>query len=566
MSLGALTQPISPQRTETLMEPFAVVCGCDEKYAQHTCVLLRSLLENNPKTSFAIFIIVPSNFPAAMQSMLTDSMPSGEHSLTFLPVCNESLISTLPRWGWVSYAVYYPLMIPDLLPAAVRRVLYLDADIVVTGDISDLLHIDMSQHPLAAALEPSLDESPEFRKKINLDQSIPYFNSGVMVLNLDRWRSENIGRRALDFLTAHPEYIVFHDQCALNQIIRGNFLILSKEWNFRTHLDASIERAKHARILHFSSENKPWLFMSEYPLKEEYWKYLKKTEWKNYVEPDRTLAKVVRKTLSRYFPKILSKSDNFAKSLHLHLSLFGIRGVARRAMMGLLRSTAIFGARLPRAQQSVLIRLGTMDVAEYQHVFIYDEYGFRLPPKASVIIDVGANIGMSAVYFSQRYPNAKIIAIEPEPNNFDVLSKNAALFPRIVPVHARLWNRDGFFSICDGAESGRKPASAGSVSSDILVPSLTLNTLLSEYGIEEIDLLKIDAKGAECEIFEDFSTWIDRVKVVCVELHDRFRPAFRDRFRPGCSQAFEIATADFPIKWQRGELTCAAREGAILQR
>jgi FkbM family methyltransferase len=247
---------------------------------------------------------------------------------------------------------------------------------------------------------------------------------------------------------------------------------------------------------------------------------------------------------------------NVARSLRQHFSLFGMRGVVRRATIGMPGSTAIFSAPLPRTQQSVLIRLGTTDVAAYEHVFIDDEYGFRLHPNASVIIDVGANCGMSAVYFSQQYPDAKIIAIEPEPNNFDVLSKNAKLFTRIAPVHAGLWNRDGFISVprwTGWGTSVRDPSGP----SDILVPSLTLNTLLAQYGIEEIDLLKIDAEGAECEIFEDFSTWIDRVKVVCAELHDRFRP--------GCSKAFENATANFPIKFRHGTLSCAAREGAILK-
>jgi lipopolysaccharide biosynthesis glycosyltransferase len=115
-------------------------------------------------------------------------------------------------------------MIADLLPE-ISRALYLDSDIVVMGDISGMLHLDLSQYPLAAALD-AFDASPLFKRKISLGQSVPYFNSGVMLLNLDRWRSENIGRRALDFAATNPQYIVYWDQCALNNIIRGNFLVL----------------------------------------------------------------------------------------------------------------------------------------------------------------------------------------------------------------------------------------------------------------------------------------------------------------------------------------------------
>jgi len=306
------------------MEPFSVVAACDEKFAQHTSVMLRSLLENNPKIGLRIFILVPSEFPPDIRSMITNSMPSGEYSLTFLRVCDQNLCGTLaswgrswsgyaltaakyaaglggklnrrpsarwrrsgPIWGWVSHVTYYKLMIADLLPAEITRALYLDSDIIVRGDISDMLHLDLSQYPLAAALDEK-DKWPEFKQNINLGQSIRYFNAGVMLLNLDRWRSENLGRRALEFAAAYPHQIVFWDQCALNHIIQGNFLILSKEWNFtRADVDESIARADHAKVLHFTTEHKPWLSMSNHPLNGEYWKYLQRTQWKHYVEPNK---------------------------------------------------------------------------------------------------------------------------------------------------------------------------------------------------------------------------------------------------------------------------------------
>lgn len=215
----------------------------------------------------------------------------------------------------------------------------------------------------------------------------------------------------------------------------------------------------------------------------------------------------------------------------------------------------MFSASTPRAQGNVLIRLGTTDVAAFEHVFLEEDYGFRLR-HPSVIVDVGANVGMSAVYFAQRYPEAKVIAIEPEPGNFNILSSNAKLFRTIVPIHAGLWNRDGFIAIQDGGHGSWGMRVSDEINpSAVLVRSLKFTTLLAEYGIEQIDLLKIDAEGAECEILEDFSGWISRVNVICAELHDRFRP--------GCLRAFEIATADFPVKWRRGELLCAARNDTI---
>jgi lipopolysaccharide biosynthesis glycosyltransferase len=304
------------------METFAVVTACDDKFAQHTSVMLRSLLENNPKTTFRIFVLVPSDFPTNIQSMITNSMPSGTYSLTFIQVRYQGL-SALKIWGWVSHTAYYRLMIADLLPE-ISRALYLDSDIVVMGDISGMLHLDLSQYPLAAALD-AFDASPLFKRKISLGQSVPYFNSGVMLLNLDRWRSENIGRRALDFAATNPQYIVYWDQCALNNIIRGNFLVLPKEWNFqRADVDfdvtnsKSIERAKRAKVLHFTTNDKPWFFRSTHPLKGEYWKYLQRTEWKHYVEPDITFKRMVLNALRSHLPSFSPSVERIYTSIKNH--------------------------------------------------------------------------------------------------------------------------------------------------------------------------------------------------------------------------------------------------------
>jgi FkbM family methyltransferase len=213
-----------------------------------------------------------------------------------------------------------------------------------------------------------------------------------------------------------------------------------------------------------------------------------------------------------------------------------------------------FRAPIPNSSRRVLLRLGTTDVAAFEHVFVNDEYALPLAKEPSVVVDAGANIGMSAIYFAVRYPNARIIAIEPDARNFGVLKQNVESYPMITPVNAALWNQDGVVSLQDA------PASAwgvrvSAVATGDLVRSITLPTLLKEFQIERVDLFKIDIEGAERELFEDASEWIGGVNVICAELHDRFRP--------GCSAAFEHATAAFHTKWRRGELKCVAREGAV---
>ena len=126
------------------------------------------------------------------------------------------------------------------------------------------------------------------------------------------------------------------------------------------------------------------------------------------------------------------------QSAYKHFELFGTRGVAARAITAIPGVSNEFLARVPNRSDKVIVRLGTTDVAAFEHVFVQREYGFDLIKPPKVIIDAGANVGMSAVYFALRYPVAKIVAIEPELTSFRILEKNARLFPQIIPIRAAL--------------------------------------------------------------------------------------------------------------------------------
>jgi len=161
---------------------------------------------------------------------------------------------------------------------------------------------------------------------------------------------------------------------------------------------------------------------------------------------------------------------------------------------------------------------------------------------------------MASVYFTHRYPEAKVIAIEAEASNFSVLARNVQPYPAIVPVHAALWNRDGQISV-----GGPDPATGASGKWAFVtheggpgakVRAVTMNTLMREMCIQVIDLAKIDIEGAEQEVFED-TRWLTAMGCLMIELHDRFRP--------GCSEAVESAMRGF-VRSQRGETAFYVRK------
>ena len=159
---------------------------------------------------------------------------------------------------------------------------------------------------------------------------------------------------------------------------------------------------------------------------------------------------------------------------------------------------------------------------------------------------------MASIYFTHRYPEAKIIAIEPEASNFAVLVKNVQPYPTIIPIHAALWNRDGEISVSEPDPSTGFSGKWGFVTHEgpgVKVRAISMPTLMGEMGIRSVDLLKVDIEGAEKEVFEA-CTWIQDIRALMIELHDRFRP--------GCSEAVNSVMQGFS-KLQRGEITLYVR-------
>jgi FkbM family methyltransferase len=181
------------------------------------------------------------------------------------------------------------------------------------------------------------------------------------------------------------------------------------------------------------------------------------------------------------------------------------------------------------------------------------EYAFDLPFSPKSIVDAGANIGMASIYFAQRFPNAKVIAIEAEALNFAALVRNVRPYPSIIPIHAALWNRDGEIGVSQpdpATGSGGEWAFVTHEGSGVKVRAIGMRTLMKEMQIRSVDLLKVDIEGAEKEVFEACD-WMDDIRCLMIELHDRFKP--------GCSEAVNSVVQGYS-KLQRGETTLYVRE------
>jgi len=177
---------------------------------------------------------------------------------------------------------------------------------------------------------------------------------------------------------------------------------------------------------------------------------------------------------------------------------------------GLPRPVPLRNLRYP-----ILIRPGTQDSAHVINNIVREEYGHSIAGEPDYIIDAGAYIGDTATYFLSRFPQAKVIALEPNPDSYEMAMRNLEPYgERVILLQKGLFSDEKvhFFS---GSGTGAAIASSG-----FEIECTTIPSLLEQYSIPRIGILKMDIEGAEEAIFlskpED---WLDRVDLLIIEIH-----------------------------------------------
>ena len=202
----------------------------------------------------------------------------------------------------------------------------------------------------------------------------------------------------------------------------------------------------------------------------------------------------------------------------------------------MIRSCLSENARVtPRGMKPLHVRTRTSDLLVFEHVFVTNEFDSickNLSP-ASFIIDAGANAGYTTARFAASCPGARIIALEPEPENHAQLLKNTGGYPNVTALNAALWCDNTPLKVVNPGkrEHGFQVRAADGGSTGYEVPSHTVPDLMRMAGAEKIDLLKIDIESAEYEVFnESCKDWIHKVDTISIELHDKIRPGCASRF------------------------------------
>jgi len=154
----------------------------------------------------------------------------------------------------------------------------------------------------------------------------------------------------------------------------------------------------------------------------------------------------------------------------------------------------------------------------------YDIPSSLLPTeKVRIIIDCGANIGITSLFLATRYPDATILSVEPHPENFALLKANVAEVPRILPIHACVTGtpQKAIRFTTNQAAWGNRIATDADTNGSVWIPAITIDELCKRNGIEKIDLLKLDIEGAEQQVLQN-GTFLARTEHIVVELHGEY--------------------------------------------
>jgi len=221
-----------------------------------------------------------------------------------------------------------------------------------------------------------------------------------------------------------------------------------------------------------------------------------------------------------------------------------------RCLLASQQQSELTFIKVKRHPNALACRQGTTDAYMLWHTLVDEQHKVELPiGEPSVIFDLGANVGYTAVEFARLYPEARIVAVELDSENASVARQNISPFAeRCTLIEGAVWSVDGQINYGGGGAHGLRVNGTESHTADRLAPAYTIDTLMSITDVEHIDFLKMDIEGAEAEVVQENSPWLRHVKVLNLEVHLRSISAEEGKRRLEASGFRGVPDAHNP-KW-----------------
>lgn len=303
-----------------------IVFASDDNYAQHIAVVIASIMAKTKEK--VCFFVINDNISSEKITKLKNTAVKLNTTIEFISVPEEKFKNVYLS-GHVSKAAYFRLALADIMPDDIEKAIYLDVDLLVYDDIAKLWQYDIKEYALAAVPDFGIMASNRLcrqkKEVIGLPKGKAYFNSGVLLINLKKWRQENYTKQIFEIINENQ--FPHHDQDALNKLFMESWLPVELRWNVippvynlfpkvlvnKVFRKQALEAKRNPGIVHYAGRYKPWEFALYVGFNDMYYKYLKQTAFANEKMPQQSknmhgksiARQLIRLKIANFWTKIL---------------------------------------------------------------------------------------------------------------------------------------------------------------------------------------------------------------------------------------------------------------------
>jgi lipopolysaccharide biosynthesis glycosyltransferase len=259
------------------MQTLHVAMALDRNCILGCAVSMRSVVDNAVGDVAFHFHVACNGIDQRTRERLARSLDGAAHPARIsFSEFDAAPYTRLTRSKLITRTAYAILDIGEQLPPAVNRCITLDCDLVFERNAAELWRTDLGGCTAGAVDNGSIEETRRYQKRLGLKET-RYFNSGVLLVDLDRWRGRGVRERALEGAVRVGPDLILHDQDALNMALDGDWMALDSRWNVGVHLPELDVRIP--TVIHYMAAPKPWHVDYDRPLPERFFRYLDRTDF-----------------------------------------------------------------------------------------------------------------------------------------------------------------------------------------------------------------------------------------------------------------------------------------------
>ncbi len=289
----------------------------------HVAASIASLISYNKNISIHLFYEIED----VVWKGRLEKIVRKKNSRIYFHLFQKHLVEGFKMVSYLGLGAYYRIFLPRILNMS-SRILYLDSDTIVADSLEELWDLDLEDNMVAARPSCELPFQEMCNLSLGKDKALPYLNSGVLLIDVNKWNGNSTTEKIIDFIKGQPEKLLFADQCAINFVLSGKFKFLHPSWNvsysdwgsISTDIITSYEMSElksamdHPKIIHFNGPLKPWSLDYPYQKRFQYIKHRRAAEGNIlYIADD--FFKSLPSFVFKIFFRRIKKSSLFIKRI-----------------------------------------------------------------------------------------------------------------------------------------------------------------------------------------------------------------------------------------------------------